>query len=133
MEPNLVYAIAWWIGICFAAGACALIMLWLAKRMLADEETVSLQEQWKLMQINDSIHDLDARIAAITGENVATNSILRMKSKFDRFEMNEQTKWSSIRHHVQDMDARLRIIENALKMLEERQNGAASVNKAKVD
>lgn len=133
MEQDVIYAIAWWTGVCFAAGIGMLVMLWLAKRMLADEENMSLQEQWKLMQINDSIHDLDARIASITGENATASSVLRMKSKLDRLEMNEQTKWSSIRHHVQDMDARLRIIENALKMLEERQNGAASVHKAKVD
>ena len=43
------------------------------------------------------------------------------------------TRLSEMEKHVQEMEGRLKTIENALNMLEERRNGASSVDKAEMD
>ena len=134
MEPNLVYVIAWWIGICGMACAGALFVLWLAKKMVVDEETENLRLKWKEIRLLESIDELDLKINEVSRLMSPATSIMKVTEDLKKLEIGtDHARLSEMEKHVQDMENRLKIIENALKMMEERRNGAASVNKAEMD
>ena len=127
-------AIAWWIGVCSVACAGAFFVLWLAKKMVVDQETENLYLKWKETRLRNDINSIDARINDISKLMSPDTSILKVKEDLRKLEIGtDHARLSEMEKHVQDMENRLKIIENALKMMEERRNGAASVNKAEMD
>ena len=133
-EVTVGQAIMWWIGICSVACAGALFVLWLAKKIVVDEETENLQKKWKETRLLENIDKLDLKINGISRLMSPATSIMKMKEDLKKIEAGtDLTRLSEMEKHVQEMEGRLKTIENALNMLEERRNGASSVDKAKVD
>ena len=58
-EVTVGQAIMWWIGICSVACAGALFVLWLAKKIVVDEETENLQKKWKETRLLENIDKLE--------------------------------------------------------------------------
>ena len=134
IEITPFHAIMWWIGICSVACAGALFVLWLAKKMVVDEETDNLQKKWKETRLLENIDELDLKINGISRLMSPATSIMKVKEDLKKIEAGtDLTRLSEMEKHVQEMEGRLKTIENALSMLEERRNGASSVDKAKVD
>ena len=133
-EVTVGQAIMWWIGICSVACAGALFVLWLAKKMVVDEETENLQLKWKETQLLENIDKLDLKINGISRLMSPATSIKKMKEDLKKMESGtDLTRLSEMEKHVQEMEGRLKTIENALNMLEERRNEASSVDKAEMD
>lgn len=134
-EVTAGQAIMWWIGICSVACAGALFVLWLAKKMVVDEETENLQMKWKETQLLKSMDTLDLKINGVSKMmSSPCTSILKVKDDLKKIEAGtDGHRLMEMEKHVQEMEGRLKTIENALSMLEERRNGASSVDKAKVD
>ena len=134
VEVTAGMAIMWWIGICSVACAGALFVLWLAKKMVVDEETDNLQKKWKETRLLENIDKLDLKINGISRLMSPATSIMKMKEDLKKIEAGtDDHRLLEMEKHVQDMENRLKIIENALEMLEERRNGASSVDKAEMD
>ena len=134
VEVTVGQAIMWWIGICSVAGAGALFVLWLARKMVVDEETENLQMKWKETRLLENIDKLDLKINSISRLMSPATSIMKAKDDLKKIEAGtDDHRLLEMEKHVQEMEGRLKTIENALNMLEERRNGASSVDKAKVD
>lgn len=134
VEVTAGQAIMWWIGICSVACAGALFVLWLARKMVVDEETENLQMKWKETRLLENIDKLDLKINSISRLMSPATSIMKVKDDLKKIEAGtDDHRLLEMEKHVQEMEGRLKTIENALNMLEERRNGASSVNKAEMD
>ena len=103
----------------------AFIML-CAREMIAEDEIDSLQSKLNSQKKRHDVWNIGATLGILSKDASLMDLVAELRTQTVRMRELDNERWSALNERMQSFELRL-------NMLEERQNGAASVNKAKVD
>lgn len=117
---TLLTALAYWVGICFAAALGCIVLLWLGYRLFeqAEEGMDFPVPTSKYRCIQSELARLDAEVERFSRTAASASSLSSLKDNVKRDSYNAWLRWSSLKDRQKAIEARLDAIEALLKASE---------------
>lgn len=97
-----------------------------AREMIAEDELDSLQSRLSGLKKRHDVWNIGATLGILSKDASLVDLVAELRTQTVRMRDLDNERWSAL-------NERMQCFESRLNMMEERQNGAASVHKAKVD